>query len=260
MKLGLKNKIETSIKAYKENGAAQGEELKIILEPFQLPSYADAFTKEGMTRVIKEQWDEVVSDWKKFDNIMNQQVKTTVESARKDLMEALNMKKAQKPDDYAIRIANAREFMKMELDSNYSKLAELDSALFFILKDFTDDYDTMKLFSKMVEKKYITYDAMTGACSLPKTFGKMMKVDSIMNTLNEVDEAAAMLFLHARTSGQVFVRIKGNAYTLPTDGYAEINDEETIINNAAILDMIADKIDTDGQSSSSEVHPSTDAE
>lgn len=249
MKLGLKNKIDTSIKAYKANSVTQGEELKGILEPFKVPSYANGFTQEGLNQFIKAPWDEVISNWKKFDTVMNQQVKTAIEAAKTDLMKALNMKDAKKPDDYAVRIANAREFMKMELESEHSNLAELDSALFLILKDFADDYDTMKLFCKMVEKKVIIYDAMTGACSLPKTFEKMMKVDSIMNTLNELEEAAAMLFLHARTDGQEVIRIKGSAYAVPTDGYSESVDEESIIDNATILDELADNIDTDGQSS-----------
>jgi len=119
-----------------------------------------------------------------------------------------------------------------------------------ILKDFIDDYDTMKLFSKMVEKKVILIDT-TGECSLPKTFGKMMKIDSIMNTLNEVDECATMLFLHARTNVDEVIRIKGAVYGVPVDGYGEQVDEENIIDNASILDALADEIDSEGQSETS---------
>ena len=246
MKLGLKDKIQTSIDGYKANSTAQGEAIKAVLEPFTVPSYADRFTQEGLKQTIKEQLDGIQADWKKYDTVMNQQVRTAISQAKEVIMKALNMKQVQKSDDYAVRIANAREFMKMELDNDHHDMKELDSALFLILKDFVDDYDTMKLFSKMVEKKYMIYDAMTGSSTLPKTFGKMMKVDSIMNTLNEVDEAASMIFLHARTNSQEIIRIKGDAYAIPMDGYSETVDEQSIINNATILDDLADKIDEDG--------------
>lgn len=251
MKLGLKDKIQTSIDGYKANSKVRAEAIQEVLEPFKVPSYADRFTQEGLRQTIKEDLDAINSDWKKYDTVMNQQVRTAIAEAKDRLFKAMNMKQVQKSDDYAVRIANAREFLKMELDNDHSDMKELDSALYLILKDFVDDYDTMKLFSKMVEKKVMIFDAMTGGSTLPKTFGKMMKVDSIMNTLNEVDESASMIFLHARTNSQEVIRIKGDAYAIPTDGYSETVDEQSIIDNATILDDLADAIDEDGHSSAS---------
>lgn len=251
MKLGLKDKIQTTINGYKANCKEQGESIQAVLEPFKVHSYAERFTQEGLRQTIKEQLDVIHSDWKKYDTVLNQQIRTMIAAAKEELMKALNMTQVKKSDDYAVRIANAREFLKMELDSDHADMKELDSALYLILKDFVDDYDTMKLFSKMIEKKFNIYDAITGESTLPKTFGKMMKVDSIMNTLNEVDEASTMIFLHARTDSQEVIRIKGDAYAVPMDGYAETVDEQSIIDNATILDDLADNIDADGQSSSS---------
>ena len=253
MKLGLKEKIEKLIAAYKANCKTQGDAIKTVLEPFKVPSYANRFTQEGLAAEIKESMDGILSDWKKYDKALNDQVATVIASAKKEIMDALHVNKVvKKPSDYAIRIANAREFMKDELADvtdgmDAKQIAKLDSALAMILKDFMDDYDTMKLFSKMVEKKVILIGA-TGECSLPKTFGKMMKIDSIMNTLNEVDECATMLFLHARTNVDEVIRIKGAVYGVPVDGYGEQVDEENIIDNASILDALADEIDSEGQS------------
>lgn len=41
----------------------------------------------------------------------------------------------------------------MELENEHKAIMKLDEELFSILKDFIDDYDTMKLFAKMVEIK-----------------------------------------------------------------------------------------------------------
>lgn len=254
MKLGLHDKIDTYVKAYKANSSTQGTAIKAVLEPFKTPSYASRFTQEGLRQTIKEQTDVINADWKKYDKTLNDAIRAVVADANDRLLKAMNMATPNKSDDYAIRIANAREFMKDELAEvsdgmDAKQISALDDALAMILKDFVDDYDTMKLFSKMVEKKIIMVGA-TGEPALPKTFGKMMKVDSIMNTLNEVKEVSVMLFLHARTNGQEVVRINGLIYGIPSDGYSEMADEQTILDNASILDALAEDIDDECHSES----------
>ena len=262
MKLGLKEKINNLIKAYKEYGKAQGDAIKAVLEPFKVPSYVSRFTQEGLVTEIKESMDGILSDWKKYDKVLNDQVISVIAASKKEIMDALHLNQVNKSADYAVRIANAREFMNMvlereyhdnmELENEHKAIMKLDEALFPILKDFIDDYDTMKLFAKMVEiKAHVPAANASGEPSLPKTFGKMMKVDSIMNAINEVEEAAAMLFIHARTSVDEVIRIHGAIYGVPIDGYSEQADEENIIINATILDALADKIDSEGQDSAS---------
>lgn len=260
MKLGLKDKIDNLIKAYQAYGGDQADAIKKVLEPFKVPSYVSRFTQEGLEQTIKEGMDSILSDWKKYDKVLNDQVAVAVASAKKELMDALHMNQVDKSADYAIRIANAREFMKMELEDRFKDvmttnnehkaIMELDDALFLILKDFVDDYDTMKLFAKMVEiKTHVPAANASGEPSLPKTFGRMMKVDSIMNAVNEVEEPAAMLFIHERHDIDEVIRIHGAIYGVPVDGYSEEADEENIIINATILDALADKIDSEGQDS-----------
>lgn len=250
MKLGLNDKIENIINMYHANSNDQADAIKKVLEPFKVPSYANRFTQEGLEQTIKEGMDGILSDWKKYDKTLNDQVAAVIASAKKELMKELHINQANKSADYAIRIANAREFMKMELEREFKDVMELDDALFLILKDFIDDYDTMKLFAKMVEiKAHVPAANASGEPSLPKTFGRMMKVDSIMNALNEVEEAAAMLFIHERMNIDEVIRIHGAIYGVPIDGYSEEADEENIKINAAIMDALADKIDSEGQDS-----------
>lgn len=261
MKLELKDKIDNLIKAYHANSTTQGEAIKAVLEPFKVPSYVSRFTQEGIEQTIKEGMDNILSDWKKYDNTLNDQVATVVASAKKELMTALHMNEVSKESDYAIRIANAREFMNLELEdfkstvtleNEHKAIMKLDAALFPILKEFIDDYDTMKKFAKMVEiKTKVTMSTASGEATFPKTFGRMMKVDSIMNAVSEVEESAAMLFIHAKPYVNEIIRIHGAIYGVPADGYGERNDEENILINATILDALADNIDSEGQDSAS---------
>ena len=261
MKLGLNDKIENLINAYHENANDQADAIKKVLEPFKVPSYVNRFTHEGLVQTIKEGMDDILSDWKKYDKTLNDQVAAVIASAKKELMDALHLNQVDKSADYAVRIANAREFMKMELEDRFQDIVasnnehkaiiELDDALFLILKDFVDDYDTMKLFAKMVEiKTHVPTANASGEPSFPKTFGKMMKIDSIMNALNEVEGAAAMLFLYDRHTVEEVIRIHGAIYGVPVDGYSEQADEENIKMNASRMDALADKIDSEGQDSS----------
>lgn len=257
MKLGLKDKIDNLIKTYHANSTTQGEAIKKVLEPFKVPSYVSRFTQEGLEQTIKEGMDSILSDWKKYDKTLNDQVATVVASAKKELMTALHMNEVSKESDYAIRIANAREFMNLELEdfkstvtleNEHKAIMKLDVALFPILKEFIDDYDTMKKFAKMVEiKTKVTMSTASGEPTFPKTFGRMMKVDSIMNAVNEVEEAAAMLFIHAKPYVNEVIRIHGAIYGVSADGYDEFLDEENIKVNATILDALADNIDSEGQ-------------
>ena len=258
MKLGLKDKIDNLIKEYQAYGGDQADAIKKVLEPFKVPSYVNRFTQEGLEQTIKEEMDGILSDWKKYDKVLNDQVISVIAASKKEIMDALHLNQVNKSADYAVRIANAREFMNMvlereyhdniELENEHKAIMKLDEELFLILKDFVDDYDTMKLFAKMVEiKTHVPTANASGEPSFPKTFGRMMKVDSIMNVVNEVEEAAAMLFIHARPYINEVIRIHGAIYGVPADGYDEFSDEENILINATILDVLADKIDSEGQ-------------
>ena len=259
MKLGLKDKIQKIVDAYKANMTSQQDEIKGIIDPFKVPSYESRFTFDGLKETIKEQLDVVNGNWKKFDKTLNQQVKEVIAAARDSFKKALALEKtSQKPADYATRIANAREFLKDELedytaDTIFSdkEAAKLDETMHIILKDFIDDCDTMKLFKKMVQRKAFNFINSDGGCIFPKTFGKLHKVESIMNTLDEMDATAEMLFLHERDIQNYFA-IRGLFYGFPVDRYAEGVDEQTMIDCSVILDDLADHLDSEGQSSVSD--------
>ena len=258
MKLGLKDKIQKVIDAYKANMTSQQNEIKGILEPFKTPSYAARFTADGLKETIKEQMDVVIGNWKKYDITLNQQVKELLASTKENIFKAVGLEDAKKPADYATRIANAREFLKDEIDVLPADAtlvgdgaSELDETMHNILKDFIDDYDTMKLFKNMVQRKVANFVNASGECIFPKTFGKLTKIESIINTLDEMDGFAEMLFIYERDV-QNYLAYQGNFFGYPVDKYSEVADEQSMIDAAIILDDLADHIDSEGQSSVTE--------
>lgn len=247
MKLELTNKIQVIIDDYKSNMATQHNEIKQILEPYKAKGHR--YTIDGLKQEIGEQMEEVMSNWKKYDTVLNQKVKEIIGSAKVDIFKVMGMTNKKKPDDYATKINNAIQFMKMALDDVDTKdVASLDAELHSILKEFVDDFDTMNQFKKMVERKIPNFINSTGDCIFPNTFGKWAKVKSIMNTLCDLESAAEMIFIHKRKDSQEVIKIQGLGFALPMDGYSEMNDEQMIVDAAIILDGIATDINTEGQS------------
>lgn len=247
MKLNLTEKIKSVIDTYKSNMTVQHDDIKQMLEPYKTKGHR--YTVDGLKQEIGEQMEEIMSNWKKYDTVLNQKVKEIISSAKVDVLKVLGITNTKNPDDYATKINNAIQFMKMTLDdADTNDVASLDAELHSILKDFIDDFDTMNKFKKMVERKIPNFINSTGDCIFPNTFGKWARVKSIMNTLEDLEAAAEMLFIHKRTDSQEVIKIQGLGFALPMDGYSEANDEQMIVDAAVILDGLANNIDIDGQS------------
>ncbi|WP_317853952.1 hypothetical protein [Chakrabartyella piscis] len=254
MKYTLADQVKNLITAYNENSTIQGDAIKAVLEPFKVPSYANRFTPDGLRKTIGEAMTAIMEDWKGYDTLLNQKLKllleTVTEQAKKDLL----LDDVKTPADYAARIANAREFLKMELDDERyagkitpTDAKEIDTELHCILKDVIYDYNTMKQFKKMIETKVITFNGYNGDTIFPKTFGQFCKVESVMNALAELNADAESLFTSKRTPGADIIRINGNGYSIPIDAYSHDVGVENIVNNATIFDYLINSINDDGQ-------------
>lgn len=247
MKLGLKEKIKAILEGYRANKQTQETAIRTMLEPYKMKGHR--YTVDGLRQEIGEHMETIISDWKKYDTVLNQQVKTVIAEAKKSLLKAIGMTAKNRPADYATSISNAIQFVKIALeDADTVTVAAMDEELHSILKDFVDDYDTMKRFRKMVEQKYPGFIDANGDCNFPKTFGKLSKVANIMDTLEEMEAAAEMMFIYNRTDSNEVIRIQGVAFAIPMDGYSEMEDEATVENCAVILDGLAEEIDVEGQS------------
>ena len=250
MKLELREKIKTIMESYKENKQVQETAIKDMLEPYKTKGHR--YTVDGLRQEIGEQMETIISDWKKYDIVLNQQVNTVIEEAKKNLLKATGTTVKNRPVDYATSISNAIQFVKIALeDADTVTVPVMDEELHSILKDFVEDYDTMKRFRKMVEQKYPGFIDSNGKCIFPKTFGKLSKVANIMNTLEEMEAAAEMMFIYNRTDSNEVIRIQGLTFAIPMDGYSEMESEATVENCSVILDGLAEEFNKDGQSETS---------
>ena len=170
MKLKLKEKIKSILDGYNANKQTQEAAIRTMLEPYKMKGHR--YTADGLRQEIREHMETIISDWKKYDTVLNQQVKAVIAEAKKSLLKAIVITAKNRPADYATSISNAIQFVKIALeDVDTMTVATMDEELHSILKDFVDDYDTMKRFKKMVEQKYPEFIDANGNCIFPKTFG-----------------------------------------------------------------------------------------
>lgn len=136
--------------------------------------------------------------------------------------------KVDKSADYAAKIANAIEFIKLEG-------ADItDDVAYSILKDFTHDYDQMKLFKRMIEKN-VDLTGVTGTTRFPKTFGIYNQMEYIHSTYETLESFAQTIFLEPLESHNT-KRVYSNYYKVPSRGYKQQLAEKKVIELAAHID------------------------
>lgn len=231
MNIELYKKILEIITAYKGNAAQNIADIKALLEEWTLN--ATNYSPEFLHKSVIDGMQNITEAEKLVNKVYNQKLNALIAEAKKTLLPQDDQ--SNKPSDYQFKINNAIQFIKDEGDQI------TDETAFLILKDFVGDYRQMKLFKNMISKKVELEDSK-GKTTFPKTFGKLNQVESILNTIDEIEGIANMLFLRQKSNSQEYV-IRNNIYFVPTDSYSEVADEEDILNLSEILDELASKYD-----------------
>ncbi len=248
MKLRLEEKIQKLIDSYNGNSEKKLKEYKAAIETFKDSSYKEMYTDQGMRQAIKEKLDKVTAEWVEFDTELNDTLQELVKNAKEEIFKKLSSKEAKtKPTDYNLQVSNAIQFLNAELsDGKYSSkmhtdkylIEEKDEELYQILKEFTLDFDVMKQFRKMVERKVSYIRLGDGSCIFPKTFNDLIKYDEIMSNFNEVENISQFLFLDARTDSGELITVNGLSYSLPWDTYKHRVGLVNIVNYASEVDEL----------------------
>lgn len=231
----LKEKIENVIIAYTANNVKAEKEIRKIIErycanpstfkKFQPQYKIDAFKEavDAETKPISESVD-------KTNKLFNQKVKAIIAEEKPNIIP----KPKEKSSDYAIRVSNALKYLEIE----GNKLE--DETAFQILKDFVDDYEQMKLFEQVIKRNLKT-DILTngyGKHIFPKTFGNYNEMKMLLNTFDEMEAIANVLFLKGTTQSDLFI-FDNAGITLPLlslPNYTELTNEDEIIKLAEIID------------------------
>lgn len=251
MKLELTNKIQAVIDAYHNNSDTHNQAMKNIVNPYRIKENVERFTKDGLKQMINGELYDVLSAWKNTDTILNQKINETIASAKDTFMKKVSIDKTKDGSaDYSIKINNAIQFLKMELESKKhgtntgnDSASKFDIELYHILKDFVDDYDTMRMFKKMVEIKVDTFVNVDGTCRFPQTFGKFMRFEGIMNSFEELENLGSKVFLYERTADGSLITANHLTFPMYTDGYKERLAERLMIDTATVIDGLVEELD-----------------
>lgn len=228
----LVKKIQAIIDAYHANSEQLAKEIKRIVEEWG--TEVNAYKLEYIQEQIRNEVAAARSSSELLNKVYNQKLNVILDEAKKKVLPEL-MKKVSKPADYAIRINTTMQYLNNEgKDIN-------DETAFMFLKDFIDDIEQMKIFKHVIGKHVELEDDWTGKSNFPKTFGKLNQVEVILNTINDMDAIANMLFIYPREDGEMYI-INGQAYSIPHDSYEQDAGEESIIKHAETIEEYANTI------------------
>lgn len=251
MNLEITNKIQAVIDDYHNNADIHTQSMKNIVNPYKIKDNVEIFTKDGLKQRINGELYDVLSAWKNTDTILNQKMVETIASAKDSFMKKVGIDKTKGGSvDYSIKINNAIQFLNVELatkkhitNNGTDSASKFDIELYHILKDFVDDYDTMRMFKKMVETKIDTFVNVDGTCRFPQTFGKFVRFESIMNSFEELENLGSRVFLFERTANGSLVTANYLTFPMYIDGYKERLTERLMIDTATVIDGLVAEID-----------------
>lgn len=226
----MKAELAKLIQDYKDSSESYVKRLKETLRKFSSPEMKERYTEKGLSEAIDEARAEIMDEWNKVNEIFNQKAKMIISDAEEGIAAKI-MGSVQKPSDYAIRVNNAMQFLGME-----TKETLTDDAAFAILKDFTSDYEQMKLFKRVLENKGIAVDTVYGNNDYPKTFGKLAQAEAALASFADVKEMAENIFIHKKYDSDDTVYVFNKMYSMPMDGYTEIANWDSILELADALD------------------------
>lgn len=106
-----------------------------------------------------------------------------------------------------------------------------------ILKDFTGDFEQMKLFKRIVESKVGPMVVQDGNTTFPKTFGEYAKADHLIQVFGEIDSIVENIFTHPKNNYGEGAVVAGVYYSAPDDSYTELANWATLLGLADIVDQ-----------------------
>lgn len=224
-------KIQEIIEAYHGSNEIMENEIEVLVKAWgnQINAYKSDYIKEQIREGVKT----TLESSKNLNKVYNQKIINLIDETKKKVLPNLIGKK-ERAADHAAQVNNALQLLRTEEDDLEDEIA------FMYLKDFEDDVEQMRIFKRFIAKKVEMVDAL-GNTTFPKTFGKLNEVELILNTINELESIANMLFIHPKSDGQTLI-VNGQGYSIPVDGYEQMEDEANIIGFAEILEEYVNTI------------------
>jgi F0F1-type ATP synthase membrane subunit b/b' len=227
----LVKKIQVIIDAYHDNNEQLAKEIKRIVEEWG--AEVNTYSMQYINEQIRNEVAAARSYAEKINKVYNQKLKVILEDVKEKVLPKL-VTNVNRASDHAAKVNNALQFLMIEGEQI------TDESAYMILKDFIDDLDQMKLFKNVIGKKVELEDDWTGKSNFPKTFGKLNQVEMILNTINDMDVIANMLFIYPRENGETYI-VNGQSYSVPNDSYEQMRDEANIKGYAKTIEEYVKK-------------------
>lgn len=237
----LRERIDEVLVAFVKNNVTAERNIKKIIkgycdEPSKFEKFQPQYKIDAFKEAVELETKPILENVDKTNQLFNQKVKAIIAEEKENILP----KPKEKSADYAIRVSNALKYLEIEGE----KLN--DETAFEILKDFADDYEQMKLFKQVIKRQMKTdiLENAEGKSKFPKTFGNFNKIERLLNTFDEIELIANVLFLKGHQTYETYffcnVMIKMPLLSLP--GYTELTNESEIIKLAEIIDITVDEL------------------
>ena len=229
MMINLENKIKELIEAYHGETTVLNDEIRAICDRWAALAQKNKVDPHSFRNSIIEDINKARKSNTDVSMVYNHKLKVLVENAKEWVLDGIGNIDA-KSADHAMRVSNALQFLSIEMDTL------TDDSAFMILKGFLNDYEQLRLFKSVIEKKRDFVDA-SGVTLFPNTFGKLLEHEGTLSAINEIESIAGNLFLHEK--GEAEGVPYGNTYiSLYADGYDEMCQQSLIVELAKKLNAL----------------------
>lgn len=237
----LKERIDEVLIAFVKNNTIAERDIRKTIEgycekPSEFEKFQPQYKIEAFKEAVEAETKPISENVNKTNQLFNQKVKAIIAEEKENILPKLKEKSA----DYAIRVSNALKYLEIEGEKLNDEIA------FEILKDFVDDYEQMKLFKQVIKRKMKTdvLENAEGKSNFPRTFGNFNKIEMLINTFNEMEAIANVLFLKGYQKYETYyfcnAIVTMPLLSLPT--YTELANESEIIKLAEIIDITVDEL------------------
>lgn len=231
--MSYKDKVENLLKTHLMEVHEYQEEVRSLLKEAVLKS--KKWKEEALKEEVNGQLNNLKEQFEAEEVTLNNMLKSIVDDVKAEFdLDG----ETEKTPDYAAKVANANEYLKLEGKDI------TDDQAYLILKDFIDDMDQMQLFKRLMEHQGVEFVDALGNSNFPKTFGKLHKHLEIINTINELEGLAENTFLNSTApSGESFI-FYNTVFNVPTRTYHMQSAPDVLLGLAEDVDNLILKRDT----------------
>ncbi len=208
-----------------ENGVrALNEQYKVNLKSGR---YTDDYVQELLSNGLKAKKDE----FQKRAEKLNQKAVSYIATLKKKILNAFTP--ISVPSDYAVKVNNALQFLKLE------GVEITDEIAYQITKEFVNDVDTMQRFRRVIEHQID--DSLTdayGNTRFPLTFGRLTNCERFMKTYSELEDVVKDMFIRKKSETETEYLSNGKKLSVPMDGYTQLASEQRAIEQAKTVEMM----------------------